>query len=141
MRASYLLFAAFAVGIESGADAFAVRPSLVPRKSASASAAAGLSMSRSADDGFSLLGKGAGEDPRRVGKGGTFLGIRRESGYLRRAMNDPKGLRSTEGGVTPLMPLGGLSPCVIKVLGVGGGGSNAVSSLCLCDRERCWART
>uniref|UniRef100_A0A7S4KAW1 Plastid division protein FtsZ n=2 Tax=Odontella aurita TaxID=265563 RepID=A0A7S4KAW1_9STRA len=129
MRASYLLFAAFAVGIESGADAFAVRPSLVPRKSASASAAAGLSMSRSADDGFSLLGKGAGEDPRRVGKGGTFLGIRRESGYLRRAMNDPKGLRSTEGGVTPLMPLGGLSPCVIKVLGVGGGGSNAVDRM------------
>ncbi len=27
-----------------------------------------------------------------------------------------------------LMPDGGLSPCVIKVLGVGGGGSNAVSS-------------
>ena len=26
-----------------------------------------------------------------------------------------------------LMPDGGLSPCVIKVLGVGGGGSNAVS--------------
>ena len=27
---------------------------------------------------------------------------------------------------TALMPDGGLSPCVIKVLGVGGGGSNAV---------------
>jgi len=36
---------------------------------------------------------------------------------------------SDDGGVTPLMPLGGLSPCVIKVLGCGGGGSNAVDRM------------
>lgn len=30
---------------------------------------------------------------------------------------------------TPLMPDGGLSPCVIKVIGVGGGGSNAVDRM------------
>merc|ERR1719263_2408148 len=30
---------------------------------------------------------------------------------------------------TALMPDGGLSPCVIKVLGVGGGGSNAVDRM------------
>ena len=60
------------------------------------------------------------EGPRKYGKNGTFLGIRRESGYLRRSMEQGS-------SVAPLMPDGGLSPCVIKVLGVGGGGSNAVS--------------
>lgn len=67
------------------------------------------------------------EGPRRYGKNGTFLGIRRESGYLRRSMEQGS-------SVAPLMPDGGLSPCVIKVLGVGGGGSNAVSekNLVLC---------
>merc|ERR1712232_219068 len=29
----------------------------------------------------------------------------------------------------PLMPEGGISPCVIKVIGVGGGGSNAVDRM------------
>mmetsp|Transcript_25136 Transcript_25136/g.54867 ORF Transcript_25136/g.54867 Transcript_25136/m.54867 type:complete len:462 (-) Transcript_25136:212-1597(-) len=55
-------------------------------------------------------------------KGGTFLGIRRESGYLRRSLE-------RRSSVAPLMPDGGLSPCVIKVLGVGGGGSNAVDRM------------
>mmetsp|Transcript_10332 Transcript_10332/g.24333 ORF Transcript_10332/g.24333 Transcript_10332/m.24333 type:complete len:423 (-) Transcript_10332:171-1439(-) len=62
------------------------------------------------------------EGPRRYGKNGTFLGIRRESGYLRRSMEQGS-------SVAPLMPDGGLSPCVIKVLGVGGGGSNAVDRM------------
>ena len=64
--------------------------------------------------------KNGEEGPRKYGKNGTFLGIRRESGYLRRSMEQGS-------SVAPLMPDGGLSPCVIKVLGVGGGGSNAVS--------------
>lgn len=34
---------------------------------------------------------------------------------------------SLGSSMNALMPDGGLSPCVIKVLGVGGGGSNAVS--------------
>lgn len=62
------------------------------------------------------------EGPRKYGKNGTFLGIRRESGYLRRSMEQGS-------SVAPLMPDGGLSPCVIKVLGVGGGGSNAVDRM------------
>jgi cell division protein FtsZ len=33
--------------------------------------------------------------------------------------------------VQPLMPDGGLSPCVIRVLGVGGGGCNAVRVTCV----------
>ncbi len=53
-------------------------------------------------------------------KKGTFLGIRREKGFMSRA------LQST---YTPLIPDGGLSPCVIKVLGVGGGGTNAVDRM------------
>jgi hypothetical protein len=46
---------------------------------------------------------------------GTFLGFR--------DVKDVPGLKS-EASV--LMPDGGLSPCVIRVLGVGGGGCNAV---------------
>jgi len=62
-------------------------------------------------------------------KGGTFLGIRRESGYLRRSLE-------RRSSVAPLMPDGGLSPCVIKVLGVGGGGSNAVSLRWRCEKRK-----
>lgn len=57
---------------------------------------------------------------------GTFLGFRE--------INDGKAatkkteLKST---VDPLMPDGGMNPCVIRVLGVGGGGCNAVSSFCI----------
>ncbi len=47
---------------------------------------------------------------------GQFIGIRRNSNTAR-SMND-------DGAV---MPDGGLSPCIIKVVGVGGGGCNAVS--------------
>jgi len=46
---------------------------------------------------------------------GTFLGFRN--------VKDIKGLKSEANA---LMPDGGLSPCVIRVLGVGGGGCNAV---------------
>ena len=46
---------------------------------------------------------------------GTFLGFRN--------VKDVKPLQSQS---TALMPDGGLSPCVIRVLGVGGGGCNAV---------------
>lgn len=74
---------------------------------------------------------------------GTFLGIRRESGFLRRAReqgytsNISTGSTSTSNASNtkrsssfqPLIPDGGLSPCVIKVLGVGGGGTNAVDRM------------
>lgn len=75
---------------------------------------------------------------------GTFLGIRREKGFLRRSLENnsldyasltqrhaPAQSSSTvqSSTVTPLMPDGGLSPCVIKVLGVGGGGTNAVDRM------------
>jgi cell division protein FtsZ len=55
---------------------------------------------------------------------GTFLGIRREKGFLKRSLESP-----IQSQVTPLIPDGGLSPCVIKVLGVGGGGTNAVDRM------------
>ena len=55
-------------------------------------------------------------------KRGTFLGIRRDKGFLRKSLQNQQ-------SVTPLMPDGGLSPCVIKVCGVGGGGTNAVSNV------------
>ena len=54
--------------------------------------------------------------PHRLPNGrGTFLGFRNTK--------DIPGMKSS---VEPLMPDGGLSPCVIRVLGVGGGGCNAV---------------
>jgi cell division protein FtsZ len=63
---------------------------------------------------------------------GVFLGIRREKGFVRRALEDQDNQQSTSSqssSVTPLIPDGGLSPCVIKVLGVGGGGTNAVDRM------------
>lgn len=52
---------------------------------------------------------------------GSFAGIRRvNSQQTKRFM--------TDGAV---MPDGGLSPCIIKVVGVGGGGCNAVSDIFL----------
>jgi len=68
----------------------------------------------------------------KVGGGrGTFLGIRREKGFIRRSLetSDTTTSTSQSSSVTPLIPDGGLSPCVIKVLGVGGGGTNAVDRM------------
>jgi hypothetical protein len=49
---------------------------------------------------------------------GHFIGLRRKSSSTKRDM---------AGGDGAVMPDGGLSPCIIKVVGVGGGGCNAVS--------------
>jgi len=79
------------------------------------------------------------ESPRSLSSNRSFLGIRRESGVMRRMLEQQKlveeSLQSRKSSSTALMssptalmPDGGLSPCVIKVLGVGGGGSNAVRS-------------
>jgi len=51
----------------------------------------------------------------------SFTSIRQDNNILRRKQQ----LFST----APLMPDGGMSPCVIKVIGVGGGGSNAVDRM------------
>jgi cell division protein FtsZ len=76
-------------------------------------------------------------------KRGAFLGFRNAKdvpGWTEMRANSYAGsvkaaaalangqLSSTElqSQVQPLMPDGGLSPCVIRVLGVGGGGCNAV---------------
>ena len=86
------------------------------------------------------------EAPKSLSPNRTFLGMRRESGILRRMMSQQQQQQqqqqqttsttsssssSTALSSTPtaLMPDGGLSPCVIKVLGVGGGGSNAVDRM------------
>lgn len=95
------------------------------------------------------LGGNFNESPRSLGPKRTFLGVRRESGAMRRMLKQQESLfqqtgtgstavSSTSLASSPsaLMPDGGLSPCVIKVLGVGGGGSNAVScrsTFCLCQ--------
>lgn len=72
------------------------------------------------------------EEPRSLGPKRAFLGMRRESGVMRR-MTEQQKQRETatalSSSATALMPDGGLSPCVIKVLGVGGGGSNAVDRM------------
>ena len=54
---------------------------------------------------------------------GSFAGLRRKD----RASGTIRPMYEEETGA--IMPDGGLSPCVIKVVGVGGGGCNAVSHL------------
>jgi len=68
-----------------------------------------------------------GVNPRSKGKT-TFLGIRHESGFLRNSKKQQNQV-TQQSQVTSLMPDGGLSPCVIKVCGVGGGGTNAVDRM------------
>ena len=99
-------------------------------------------------------GIGGSEAPRSLGHNRSFLGIRRESGIMRRMMLEQQKLTSPEyttnnnraaystttalsQSATALMPDGGLSPCVIKVLGVGGGGSNAVRFFVLFIYNKC----
>jgi cell division protein FtsZ len=53
---------------------------------------------------------------------GAFLGFRNTKEL-------PPSLNPLRSSVQPLMPDGGLSPCVIRVLGVGGGGCNAVDRM------------
>jgi hypothetical protein len=65
---------------------------------------------------------GSSGEPHRSKNGRiSFLGIRRDTGFMKR-----NSAEASQLGIAPLMPDGGLSPCVIKVLGVGGGGTNAV---------------
>jgi hypothetical protein len=51
---------------------------------------------------------------------GTFLGFRNVKDLRQQS------IKPLQSSVQALMPDGGLSPCVIRVLGVGGGGCNAV---------------
>lgn len=61
-------------------------------------------------------------NPHKLANGkGTFLGFRNAK--------EVPGLKQSP---QPLMPDGGLSPCVIRVLGVGGGGCNAVRTCHSC---------
>jgi cell division protein FtsZ len=108
------------------------------------------------NDNSSILGNmNESEGPRVLSPNRTFLGMRRESGILRRMQDEMMGGTGSgsrasssqqqqvvvqqrtqsssntalSSSPTALMPDGGLSPCVIKVLGVGGGGSNAVDRM------------
>ncbi|ACI65054.1 predicted protein [Thalassiosira pseudonana CCMP1335] len=147
MRTAFLLAAALSTTATT-TEAFSLfRPqsSVVPTTTATALCAASDShdANHSSNSAVydSLLDS---EAPKSLGPKRSFLGMRRESGVLRRMMAEQQGL--VGGGVTKttaarqsstalsssmsaLMPDGGLSPCVIKVLGVGGGGSNAVDRM------------
>jgi len=57
--------------------------------------------------------------------GMTFAGLRRTSGSV---SSDGTSLSMSDTGGA-VMPDGGLSPCIIKVIGVGGGGCNAVDRM------------
>ena len=54
---------------------------------------------------------------------GSFAGITRRSS----TKTSSTALSMSDNDVYAVLPDGGLSPCVIKVVGVGGGGCNAVS--------------
>jgi len=59
---------------------------------------------------------------------GTFLGFQNVKD-LKQTTSTTITSTSMQSSVEPLMPDGGLSPCVIRVLGVGGGGCNAVDRM------------
>jgi hypothetical protein len=63
-------------------------------------------------------------------KRGTFLGFRNTKDIpgWKQSQQSTALASSTQA----LMPDGGLSPCVIRVLGVGGGGCNAVRNCVVC---------
>ena len=63
------------------------------------------------------------ENPNTRGSKRTFLGVR----HVSSPKTSTTSLRREP--VRALMPDGGLSPCVIKVIGVGGGGSNAIDRM------------
>jgi hypothetical protein len=99
------------------------------------------------DDDESLLV--SSRNPHKLkNKRGAFLGFRNAkdvpgwaemransyAGSMKAAAAAAAGGSSTglQSQMQPLMPDGGLSPCVIRVLGVGGGGCNAVRYATLC---------
>eukprot|EP00984_Skeletonema_dohrnii_P038909 scaffold42694_cov205-Skeletonema_dohrnii-CCMP3373.AAC.2 len=144
--ATYCAIAVVAISTTQTTSAFqTIRPSLVYKTATSSSS---LNNSNLNNDEISvgsspLQGVGANEGPQSLAPNRTFLGMRRESGILRRMTEEMSGTNtqqtqqrtttksttSLSSTPTALMPDGGLSPCVIKVLGVGGGGSNAVDRM------------
>ena len=115
-------------------------PSVAASSSSSTSAlfvafgsSGGSSSSSASDDGETFASALArGWRPER----GSFAGLRRKD----RATGTILPMYEDDTGA--IMPDGGLSPCVIKVIGVGGGGCNAVSGLlavwCACTCMCCW---
>jgi hypothetical protein len=71
-----------------------------------------------------------------VGRGwrpprGTFVGLRRVNQRHTTTGSTQRQMLDTNGAV---MPDGGVSPCIIKVIGVGGGGCNAVGLIVSCKK-------
>mmetsp|Transcript_10299 Transcript_10299/g.15623 ORF Transcript_10299/g.15623 Transcript_10299/m.15623 type:complete len:456 (-) Transcript_10299:218-1585(-) len=141
--ATYCAIAVVAISTTQTTSAFqTIRPSLVYKTVTTSSS---LNNSNLNNDevsvGSSPLQGVVNEGPQSLAPNRTFLGMRRESGILRRmteemsgntqqqARTTTKSTTSLSSTPTALMPDGGLSPCVIKVLGVGGGGSNAVDRM------------
>ena len=141
-----------AIGSSGGVAAFQIaRPSLVHKTTTSLNSNSNNDESiingREVVDSSSSspLEGVTNESPRSLAPNRTFLGVRRDSGILRRMQQELYGNSNTQqkqqqqlhqststtlsSTPTALMPDGGLSPCVIKVLGVGGGGSNAVDRM------------
>uniref|UniRef100_A0A7S2KNJ4 Plastid division protein FtsZ n=1 Tax=Skeletonema marinoi TaxID=267567 RepID=A0A7S2KNJ4_9STRA len=147
--ATYCAIAVVAISTTQTTSAFqTIRPSLVYKTTATSSSLNNNSNLNndevSVGSGSSPLQGVVNEGPRSLAPNRTFLGMRRESGILRRmteemsgstsntqqqARTTTKSTTSLSSTPTALMPDGGLSPCVIKVLGVGGGGSNAVDRM------------
>lgn len=75
------------------------------------------------------------EDKFQKWKHNSFIGIHKSPGFVRNNKNPTTSTTTASTtsskpmSYSPLMPDGGLSPCVIKVLGVGGGGTNAVDRM------------
>lgn len=109
-------------------------PSSVAASSASSSTSA-LFVAFGSSSGGSSAGSSASDDGETFASAlargwrperGSFAGLRRKD----RATGTILPMYEDDTGA--IMPDGGLSPCVIKVIGVGGGGCNAVSGFAGC---------
>ena len=115
------------------ANAFVSPAHSVPSIGTSSSASAAAAAFSSPSALFVAFGSSNGDDGTEtfasaIARGwrperGSFAGLRRKD----RASGTIRPMYEEETGA--IMPDGGLSPCVIKVVGVGGGGCNAVSRL------------
>jgi hypothetical protein len=86
------------------------------------------------NDDSPILNSREPQELSRRGKGrATFLGFRNTKDCLSHAERSMLLKQSAR----PLYPEGGLSPCVIRVFGVGGGGCNAVRLVERMNCQRC----
>lgn len=113
-----ILISSLCVGVSLAWTTFTAPVTLLRQHNARHESATALRMALPSTQTTPLV---KSRQPHKLDNGrGTFLGFRDAKDFKNK--NDV----TLQSSPTALMPDGGLSPCVIRVLGVGGGGCNAV---------------